>query len=100
MSDKLYRKVGRRYEPVGYEFVGFPAPGVWLVTKGEHFRSERLITNLGDAVPVMTLAAFERHRDVISRAVSKELSSGLWSPDGVAGAAIRAVLEAEQKERP
>ena len=36
MSDKVYRKVGHRYEPLGVEFNGFPADGVWLVLDGRH----------------------------------------------------------------
>jgi hypothetical protein len=36
---KLYVKNGRRYEPVGAEFVGFPCDGLWLVKSGDGSRS-------------------------------------------------------------
>ena len=32
----LYRKKGRRYYPVGYEFSGFPCNGIWLVKDGRN----------------------------------------------------------------
>lgn len=31
---EFYKKVGRKYELVGYEFTGFPANGIWLVQDG------------------------------------------------------------------
>jgi len=30
--DMLYRKVGKKYKSVGYDWCGFPSPGVWIVT--------------------------------------------------------------------
>jgi len=35
MPDKLYKKVGSRYKPIGVEFTGFPADGIWLVQDGK-----------------------------------------------------------------
>ena len=32
----LYKKKGRRYYPVGQEFLGFPCNGIWLVNNGRN----------------------------------------------------------------
>lgn len=32
--EKVYKKVGRRYVPMGFEFTGFPSDGIWLVQDG------------------------------------------------------------------
>lgn len=96
-NEKLYRKKGRRYEPVGYEHTGFPAEGVWLVTQGKNYRSERLFMRIGDAPSVMTLAAFERHRDAIARAVSQVQNWTSRSPDDMAAEVIKAVAKAEEE---
>jgi len=44
MSNKLYRKVGKRYKEVGVDFEGFPANGIWLVQDGKY----NCIVKLGD----------------------------------------------------
>lgn len=37
MTDEIYRKkLDGTFEPIGFEFTGFPANGVWLVTDGSH----------------------------------------------------------------
>lgn len=36
MPDMLYRKVGKRYSPVGEEFLGWPAEGLWIVKKNSY----------------------------------------------------------------
>lgn len=41
-GEPLYRKIGRRYYPVGYEFTGFPADGYWKVEDGRHAMLVRL----------------------------------------------------------
>ena len=44
MSDKVYKKVGRRYKEIGWEWTGFPCDGVWLVRDG----SQSCMIRLGD----------------------------------------------------
>jgi len=34
MSNKIYKKVGKRYKEIGIEFTGFPVDGIWLVADG------------------------------------------------------------------
>ena len=34
MSEKIFKKVGRRYKEIGTEFVGFPSDGIWYVKDG------------------------------------------------------------------
>ena len=46
--ETLYRKVGRRYHPVGTEFVGFPAEGMWLSIKTNSGKHEHLFCKLAD----------------------------------------------------
>jgi hypothetical protein len=67
MSNVIYRKVGRRYQPVGIEWCGWPANGVWLVADGR----QSLIMRVGDLPDPMPLAALERHRNAACCAVSR-----------------------------
>ena len=47
-GETLYRKVGRRYYPVGPEFSGFPAEGMWLVIKTGSGKHEHLFCKMAD----------------------------------------------------
>jgi hypothetical protein len=98
MSEKLYVKQGRRYVPVGSSHIGFPAPGVWIVTEGKGMRSERLFTQLGEPLPIMTYAAFERHREVIAATINR-VGKNLHTLDQMAGEIIKAVCLAEEAEK-
>jgi hypothetical protein len=54
--DMLYKKVGKKYKPVGHDWFGFPSTGVWLVTAstppreigGQHGWSGSCIMKLGE----------------------------------------------------
>jgi len=50
MNEQVYKKRGRRYEPVGYSdgFIGFPTEGIWLVQKGDSKKSEECIMRIGE----------------------------------------------------
>lgn len=66
----LYRKVGRRYQLVGYDFIGFPSDGVWLVASGR----ESLIMKVGELLDPAPLAALSRYRDLAANAVSEVIA--------------------------
>ncbi len=50
MEQQLYKKVGRRYQPIGYRdgFSGFPAEGIWLVIRRDGEHSSECILRLGE----------------------------------------------------
>ncbi|HET7101599.1 MAG TPA: hypothetical protein VFJ52_10650 [Terriglobia bacterium] len=66
----LYRKRGRKYELVGYDFTGFPEDGVWLVADGR----QSLIMKVGDLNDPVPLAALSRYRDLAANAVSEVIA--------------------------
>lgn len=68
---KLYRKVGRHYQPVGYEFAGWPTDGVWLVQTTPGCVSSQAIMKIGDLLDPAPLAAFHRHKDAVTTALMR-----------------------------
>jgi len=71
-KEKLYKKVNGKYVPIShYEFRGFPAAGLWLVTKQKYSRSASCICKLSDMddLHVPTLAAMAQHVDRAAVAV-------------------------------
>lgn len=70
-EEMLYRKVGRRYVPVGVEFTGWPADGVWLVEDGLKAR----IAKLGEVPDPLSLAGMEMNRGKIQAAISRAVES-------------------------
>lgn len=60
----LYRKVGRRYEPVDTAFLSRPAPGVWIVQPIGSSWHQMRIAKVGELPDPMPVAALYRHWDV------------------------------------
>lgn len=52
----LYRKEGRRYIPIGPEFSGFPAEGLWYYTRTSYGQCETWIAPSKD-IPALELGA-------------------------------------------
>jgi len=50
MNEQLYKKVGRRYIPIGYSdgFSGFPSDGIWLVQQKDGCKSSECIIKYED----------------------------------------------------
>ena len=50
MVDIVYRKVGRRYKPVGYsdKWFGFPSDGLWLVQTKPGLKSSECIIKINE----------------------------------------------------
>ena len=65
--EMLYKKVGRRYIPVGHEFFGFPADGIWLVSHDT--KASRHIMKIGELPDIKPLVDLEMHRDAVMEAL-------------------------------
>lgn len=50
MNEQLYKKIGRKYEPIGYSdnFTGFPCDGIWVVYSKPGVKSEMCIGKVGE----------------------------------------------------
>lgn len=96
MAQELYRKVGKRYVPVGEEFTGFPADGVWYVQNG--MRSMTHLMKIGDLLDPRPLAELERYRPdackALAQAMAKE-NRGI-SVDEIVSIIFKAVAAASQ----
>lgn len=70
MSDTLYKKVGKKYEPVGIEFSGWPANGVWVVEDG---RTNCIYPFKGaPEQPTPTLVSYMQYSAELQQKISKE----------------------------
>lgn len=54
MDGQLYKKVGRRYIPIGYSdnFNGFPTEGIWVVYGKPGVESSSCIAQVGQFEPI------------------------------------------------
>ena len=50
MNEQVYKKVGRKYIPIGYSdgWTGFPSDGIWLVQTKPGSKSSECIMKLGE----------------------------------------------------
>ena len=50
MEDQLYKKVGRKYQKIGYfdNFNGFPSEGIWIVYNNPGVLSSSCIARVGE----------------------------------------------------
>ena len=83
-KDKLYRKSGRRYVEVGYEFTGFPAEGVWVVQNKTPGRRETLILKIGDLPNLFPYAQLFLDEDELGTLIANHRDRGPWCPAGMA----------------
>jgi hypothetical protein len=65
---EIYRKVGRRYHPVGREWLGWPADGWWLVRDG----SQSLIEPLDSPNPLPRIQMKQYFDDVLTAVVMRK----------------------------
>ena len=77
-GETLYRKVGRRYYPVGPEFLGFPTEGMWLVTKTDGGKHEHLFCKMADLeqLNIPKRAALAKKLDEVCEVVHAGLKQG------------------------
>lgn len=54
MNGQLYKKVGRKYVPIGYSdgYYGFPMEGIWVVYKGDGMTTSSCIARTGSFKPL------------------------------------------------
>ena len=54
MDGQLYKKVGRKYVPIGYSdnFNGFPSEGLWVVYNKSGVKSYSCIAQAGQFQPI------------------------------------------------
>jgi hypothetical protein len=76
--NEVYKKVGRRYIPVGYEFTGFPSDGIWLVQDGRN--SQTCLIGAKERVPVFALIYRKHVNELCSliQAANKEKPRSLY----------------------
>jgi hypothetical protein len=91
-QETLYRKVGRRYEPVS-DFHTNPAPGVWLVEKLEYGGlSKRVIMRVGELPDAVPLIRMERAlRDRVVEDVLNAMRDRRWSIHDVIGEVFKSI---------
>lgn len=71
MEETLYKKIGRRYKPVGFEFSGFPADGIWLVLDGRQSMIIRL-DEVGKELPLTAVTFREKKHDLAMHLASQQ----------------------------
>ena len=92
MSKSLvYKKVGRRYVPLGQEFIGFPSDGIWYVHDGK--RSQTHIMKIGDLPDPRPLVELEQYRDAVTRKVLSSLQEERWSVHDLISRVFKALVE-------
>jgi hypothetical protein len=74
--EEVYRKVGKRYRPVGWEFEGFPCDGIWLVQNGR--KSRTCLISLDEKVPVMALNYRVHVNELYKRLMHKCENRNSW----------------------
>ena len=90
----FYEKRGRKYYPIGQEFTGFPANGVWYVEDGR----QNLFMKVGDLPDPMPLAALEPYREQVAKALCEHFQAnpGPISANDIVDATFRSLVAAMQ----
>lgn len=50
MEQQAYKKIGRKYVPIGYSdgWIGFPSDGIWIVSTKDGCKSSECILKIGE----------------------------------------------------
>ena len=74
MNSQVYKKVGRKYVPIGFSdgWTGFPSDGVWLVHHRQGCSSSECIMKIGE-VPQIDLYSFIRNKIHLEQALNKAI---------------------------
>ena len=70
----VYKKIGRRYYPIGYEWMGFPMDGIWLVQNGTNAAS--CLIGMKEKVPIFALN-YRLHEQGIVDAIQAREKDGI-----------------------
>jgi len=99
-SPMIYRKIGRRYEPIGSEWHGFPMPGIWLVTSSDppvfgmehrHWSGVHVM-KLGELPSLFPFASMAMSKEELALVIVKA-TEGSYSPMGIADAVLKWMAE-------
>lgn len=88
--EMIFRKKGRKYIPVGWEFTGWPTDGFWLVTNGGT-RSMH-VSYLGEVPNPGVHVALAKYTDAVTRAyMALRDSKDSFSANDVAQTVIKTI---------
>jgi hypothetical protein len=84
-DNKVYKKVGIKYQEVGFEFRGFPANGVWVVKDG----SQNCIYQFNDVLqqPTPTLVSYMQYSEELMKKFVDEWDKRALNARDLAGIA-------------
>ena len=68
-ENEVYKKVGRRYIPMGYMWEGFPSDGIWLVQNG--MKNMACLIGLKESVPIHALAYRKHEQELCKRMMER-----------------------------
>lgn len=104
MQETLYKKVGRKYVPVGIEFRGFPCNGIWLVQDGRQSCMVQLseIPSLPEKGVIFRVNHLDKCVDHISEKARQQNSYSIlqvaeWACDYFAEISTQQTLEEMKK---
>ena len=84
MKQQIYKKVGRKYLPIGYSdgFTGFPCEGIWIVYDTPNVKSQSCIAQVGqfEDLDYSKLASLIKHKeDECLQAMDEILTKGNYT---------------------
>ncbi len=68
-ENEVYKKVGRKYVPLGYQWEGFPSDGIWLVQNG--MKNMACLIGLKESVPIHALAYRKHEQELCKRMMER-----------------------------
>lgn len=74
-ENEVYKKVGRKYVPLGYQWEGFPADGIWLVQNGK--KNMACLIGLKEDVPIHALE-YRQYKEELCREMMKHSNNLSW----------------------
>ena len=80
-ENEVYKKVGRKYVPLGYQWEGFPVDGIWYVQNGR--RNMRCLIRADEVVPIMALD-YRKHVDGLGRRLMMDCNNKATSWNDIA----------------
>lgn len=100
MGDKVYRKDGDKYIPIGYtDWNGFPSDGIWLVKfQNDHEKSASCISRLSDLPNPYPFYNMMLNRDEIATYLLRAFDDGPISMQEIADKFIKDVSNLNKPE--
>ena len=100
MNTQVYKKLGRKYVPVGYSdgFTGFPCDGIWLVQTKPGSKSTECMMRIGEVQDMRpTLDMLIGYKDKIVRYIMDNSMDGI-SPNDYVKEMIKSVTANTEEE--